>query len=120
DEEDQPELVALERSAQRLPRAAHAREPREPHKQQEGREHLARAPQRCKGDDYAVRQARRLAVSAAATLTAAAATAAATAAVAARRTILLRARWGILRPLDQLLGLDEVAVLVLGDQLEPD
>src|SRR5262245_11948911 len=46
--------------------------------------------------------------------------AAATLAVAARRALLALARRCVLGPLDQLLGLDEIAVLVLGDQLEPD
>src|SRR4051794_27811586 len=59
-------------------------------------------------------------VSARASTTAAAAAAAATIAVAARRALLTLARRRVLRPLDQLLGLDEVAVLVLGDELQAD
>src|SRR4030088_2120274 len=49
-------------------------------------------------------------------------TAAATAAaiVTARALFLRRPRRSILRPLDELLRLDESAVLVLGDQLEAD
>src|SRR5262249_668810 len=54
----------------------------------------------------------------------AAATAAAPSTAAAiavtRRTLLALPRRGVLRPLDQLLGLDEPAVLVLRDQLEAD
>src|SRR3954451_22870512 len=47
--------------------------------------------------------------------------AASTAAVVATRALLLRRpRRGILRPLDQLLRLDEASVLVLGDELETD
>src|SRR5215218_2389800 len=46
--------------------------------------------------------------------------AAAALAVATRGTVLLRTRRSVLGALDQLLGLDEVAVLVLGDQLEAD
>ena len=49
-----------------------------------------------------------------------AAVAAAAAAVAARPLLALLARRRVLRPLDQLLGLDERAVLVLRDQLQPD
>src|SRR5437773_6548944 len=60
------------------------------------------------------------AVSAATATTAAAATTAATVAVTARRALLTLARRRVLRPLDQLLGLDEVAVLVLGDELQAD
>src|SRR5215475_4724251 len=52
--------------------------------------------------------------------TAAPAAAPATLAVAARRPLLALARRCVLGALDQLLGLDEVAVLVLGDQLEAD
>src|SRR5438477_6048070 len=57
---------------------------------------------------------------AAAASTTAAATPAAAAAVTARWPLLALARRRVLRPLDQLLRLDEVAVLVLGDQLEAD
>src|SRR5207302_4167750 len=49
-----------------------------------------------------------------------AASAATTVAVAAGPLLALLARRRVLRPLDQLLGLDERPVLVLGDQLEPD
>src|SRR5215468_1778999 len=48
----------------------------------------------------------------------AAATSAAT--ITARPVLFRRTRRGILRPLDQLLRLDEIAVLVLRDQLETD
>src|SRR6476619_7173146 len=61
-----------------------------------------------------------LAVSTAATATAAAAATATAIAVTTRRALLTLARRRVLRPLDQLLGLDEVAVLVLGDELEAD
>src|SRR6476646_3968118 len=61
-----------------------------------------------------------LAVSTAATATAAAAATATAIAVTARRALLTLARRRVLRPFDQLLGLDEVAVLVLGDKLEAD
>src|SRR5437763_6570533 len=50
----------------------------------------------------------------------AAATAASAAAIAARPLLLRRTRRGVLRPLDQLLGLNEAAVLVLRDELEAD
>src|ERR671930_615437 len=42
------------------------------------------------------------------------------AAVAARALFLALPRRGVLRPLDQLLRLDEQPVLVLRDQLQPD
>src|SRR5688572_18595707 len=45
---------------------------------------------------------------------------AAAAAIAARTFLALLARRRVLCPLDQLLGLDEAAVLVLRDQLEAD
>src|SRR5947207_2051966 len=61
-----------------------------------------------------------VAVASAAAPTAAAAAPTAAAAVAARRPLLPLARRSILGPLDQLLRLNEVAVLVLGDQLEAD
>ena len=51
---------------------------------------------------------------------AAAAAAAATAAVAARPVLARLARRGVLRPLDELLRRDELAVLVLLDQLQAD
>src|SRR5436190_13660751 len=51
---------------------------------------------------------------------AAAAATAATAVVATRTLVAVLPRRRILGPLDQLLGLDEVAVLVLRDQLESD
>src|SRR5690348_18490613 len=41
-------------------------------------------------------------------------------AIAARPVLLRRPRRGILRPLDQLLRLDEIAVLVLRDEFEAD
>src|SRR5690348_5393797 len=49
-----------------------------------------------------------------------AAIASASGAVAARALLLRRAGRGVLRALDQLLGLDERAVLVLGHELQPD
>src|SRR6478672_12231487 len=63
-----------------------------------------------------------LAVSTAATATAAAAAAATATAIAvtARRALLTLARRRVLRPLEQLLGLERVAVLVLGHELEAD
>src|SRR3954454_1734450 len=51
---------------------------------------------------------------------AAAASTAAAVAVPARRALLARPVRGVLRPLDQLLGLDDRAVLALRDQLEAD
>src|SRR5437763_6439606 len=61
-----------------------------------------------------------VAVASAAAPTAAAAAPTTAAAVAARRPLLALARRCVLGPLDQLLRLNEVAVLVLGDQLEAD
>src|SRR6188508_1567909 len=60
------------------------------------------------------------AVAPAASTAAPAAAAPATLAVAARRPFLALARRCVLGALDQLLRLDEVAVLVLGDQLQAD
>src|SRR5437763_100864 len=61
-----------------------------------------------------------VAVASAAAPTAAAAAPTTAAAVAARRPLLALARRCVLGPLDQLLRLNEVAVLVLGDQLEAE
>src|SRR5437899_400918 len=61
-----------------------------------------------------------VAPAAAASPAATATPAAAAAAVTARWPLLALARRRVLRPFDQLLRLDEVAVLVLGDQLEAD
>src|SRR5204862_4309639 len=61
-----------------------------------------------------------LLVVAARAATAATATATSAAAVAARAVLLRRPRRGVLRPLDQLLRLNEAAVLVLRDELEAD
>src|SRR5204863_3104843 len=57
---------------------------------------------------------------AAASASATAAPAASALAVAPRRALLALARRRVLGPLDQLLRLNEVAVLVLGDQLQAD
>src|SRR5919202_4421974 len=55
-----------------------------------------------------------------AALAVAPAAASAAVAPAARALLLRRPRRGVLRPLDQLLRLDEAAVLVLRDELEAD